>query len=138
MRFVYHHPLRVRYADTDAQGHVYFANQLTYADEGLSGWMRHLGWGGSRMAEADVDFVFADSQVRYRARAFFEDELRVAIGIENVGTTSLVTVFQVQRPADDTVIAEGRLVQVCLRMSDRAKVPLPDGLRAALLAECDR
>ena len=28
-RPLFYHPLRVRYADTDAQGHVYFANYLT-------------------------------------------------------------------------------------------------------------
>lgn len=128
----FHHPLRVRYADTDAQGHVYFANYLTYADEGLSAWMRHLGWGSDRTAREGVDFVFAEARSQYRARAFFEDLLHVHVGVERLGRTSLVSRFVVHRPSDDTVLAEGHLVQVCLAMPAREKAPLPAALRAAL------
>jgi len=123
------HPLRVRYADTDAQGHVYFANYLTFADEGLSAFMRHLDWGSDTTAARGVDFVFADAQVQYRSRAWFEDVLHIHIGVERLGRTSLTTRFVVHRPSDDTVLAEGRLVQVCLDMSVREKTPLPDDLR---------
>ncbi|NCG19805.1 MAG: YbgC/FadM family acyl-CoA thioesterase [Rhodobacterales bacterium] len=131
----YFHPLRVRYADTDAQGHVYFANYLTYADEGLSGFMRHIGWGSDTTEQRGVDFVFADAQARYRDRAFFEDVLHVHIGVERIGRTSLVTRFVVHRPADDTVLAEGQLVQVCLAMPAREKTPLPNDLRDSLVAD---
>lgn len=130
----YFHRLRVRYADTDAQGHVYFANYLTFADEALSGFMRHIGWGSDTTERRGVDFVFADAQARYRDRAFFEDLLHVHIGVERLGNTSLTTRFVVHRPADDTVLAEGRLVQVCLEMPAREKTALPADLRDCLKA----
>jgi acyl-CoA thioester hydrolase len=128
----FHHTLRVRYADTDAQGHVYFANYLTYADEALSAWMRHIGWSSERTAQEGIDFVFADAQAQYRSRAFFEDLLHIHIGVERIGRTSLVTRFVVHRPKDDTVLAEGRLVQVCLAMPSREKAVLPEALKADL------
>ncbi|HCH62546.1 MAG TPA: hypothetical protein DFR83_07080 [Deltaproteobacteria bacterium] len=130
----FYHPLRVRYADTDAQGHVYFANYLTYADEGLSGWMRHIGWSSERTEQVGIDFVFADAQVQFRSRAFFEDLLHVHVGVERIGRTSLVTRFVVHRPKDDTVLATGSLVQVCLAVSSREKMPVPDALRTDLQA----
>jgi len=125
----FHHPLRVRYADTDAQGHVYFANYLTYADEGLSAFMRHIGWGSGRTEVEGVDFVFADAQAQYKSRAFFEDLLHIHVGVARIGRTSLSSRFVVHRPADDTVLCEGRLVQVCLAMPQREKAVLPDVLR---------
>lgn len=125
-------PLRVRYADTDAQGHVYFANYLTYADEGLSGFMRHLDWGSDTTEARGVDFVFADAQAQYKSRAFFEDLLHIHIGVHRIGHTSLTTRFVVHRPADDMVLVQGQLVQVCLAMPAREKTPLPDDLRQLL------
>jgi acyl-CoA thioester hydrolase len=124
------HPLRVRYADTDAQGHVYFANYLTFADEGLSAWMRQLGWGGARCAREQLDFVFADAQVRYRGRALFEDLLQVRVGLVRVGTSSLVTRFEIAR--SDDVLADGQLVQVALHATTRAKRAVPAALRRDL------
>ncbi len=126
------HPLRVRYADTDAQGHVYFANHLTYADEGLSAWMRHIGWSSARTAQEGIDFVFADARAQYKARALFEDLLHVHVGVERIGRTSLVTCFVIHRPADDTILTIGSLVQVCLAVPSREKTPVPDALRTDL------
>ena len=48
-------PLTVRYADTDAQGHVFFANYLTYADEGLTGYLAEIGNGGSVRLRVERD-----------------------------------------------------------------------------------
>ena len=131
-RPAFFHALRVRYADTDAQGHVYFANYLTFADEGLSAWMRHLGWDAARCAAEDLDFVFADAQMRYRSRAVFEDMLHVHVGLEQLGNTSLTTQVVIVNADTDEVLAEGRLVQVGLRASTREKRPVPAGLRQVL------
>lgn len=132
MRPAFFHPLRVRYADTDAQGHVFFANYLTYADEALSAWMRHIGWSYDVVSAAGVDFVFADAHVRYRDRAFFEEVLHVHVGPQKVGNTSLVSRFEVVRSTDGALLCEGELVQVCLAMPARDKARLPDALRAAI------
>lgn len=130
----YHHPLRVRYADTDAQGHVYFANYLTYADEGLSAFMRHIGWSSTRTEAEGIDFVFAEAKSQYKARAFFEDLLHIHVGVERMGRTSLVWQWVVHRPEDDQVLAQGHLVQVCLAMPAREKAVLPAALKDDLAA----
>lgn len=134
MRPSFFHPLRVRYADTDAQGHVYFANHLTYADEGLSAYFRHIGWGYDVVQASGVDFVFADAHARYRERALFEELLHVHIGAQRIGNTSLVYRFEIVRAADGVLLSEGELVQVCLAMPAREKARVPDALRAAIAA----
>ncbi len=134
MRPPFFHPLRVRYADTDAQGHVFFANYLTYADEGLSAWMRHLGLPYEEVEKLGVDFVFADAHARYRDRAFFEDLLHVHVGPQRLGNTSMVHRFEVVRASDDRLLCEGELVQVCLAMPARTKTRLPDAVRQIIEA----
>jgi acyl-CoA thioester hydrolase len=132
MRPTFFHPLRVRYADTDAQGHVYFANHLTFADEGLSAWMRHIGWSYDVVQAAGVDFVFADAHARYRDRALFEEVLHVHVGPQRVGNTSIVHRFEIVRAADGGLLVEGELVQVCLAMPSREKARVPEALREAI------
>jgi len=134
MRPSFYHPLRVRYADTDAQGHVFFANHLTFADEGLSAWMRHIGWSYDVVQAAGVDFVFADAHARYRDRALFEQVLHVHVGPQRVGNTSIVHRFEIVRAADGGLLVEGELVQVCLAMPSREKARVPDALRESIAA----
>jgi acyl-CoA thioester hydrolase len=128
----FRHALAVRYADTDAQGVVFFANYLTYADEGLTYWMQHLGLPHAVFTDQGLDFVFVDAHVQYRDSARFGDTVHVHVGPERIGTTSLTSRFVIVRASDDAVLAEGQLVQVCLSLPARTPHPLPDALRAAL------
>jgi hypothetical protein len=44
--------VRVRFSDTDAQGHLYFANYLVYADEVVGHYMEELGFSAMNPGEA--------------------------------------------------------------------------------------
>jgi acyl-CoA thioester hydrolase len=48
-RFI--HTIQVRYADTDAQGHVYFSNYLTYFDEAHTAYLREIGFPWSKLVD---------------------------------------------------------------------------------------
>lgn len=129
--FVYELP--VRYADTDAQGHVFFANYLTFYDEALTAFFAHLGCPYADLErEAGAMFVYASAQSDYRGRTFFGDRVQIAVSVESVGNSSLVTRHRATT-APGRLVAEGRLVSVCLDVHSRQKRPLPDRLRAALL-----
>ena len=58
MRF--HQSIPVRYADTDAQGHVFFANYLTFFDEAVTGYCDTIGFGYDAIRAAGADFVYVD------------------------------------------------------------------------------
>lgn len=132
------HRLVVRYADTDAQGHVYFANYLTFLDEALTDYLVAIGAPPRVLLEEEgCDFVYADAQVTYRGSCTFQDLLDVAIRVERVGRTSLTMRGEVRRaPGDEggdgVVLAEGRLVQVCVDGRTHRPIEVPARLRAAI------
>lgn len=127
------HPLTVRYADTDAQGHVFFANLLTYFDEGLTGYLTAIGCDYAGLHERDgVDFVYAESVCRYRDRTRFGDDVRVRVQVVHLGRTSMKS--RVQALRGETVLAEGHLVSVCVDAKTLEKAPLPDRFRQAVEA----
>jgi acyl-CoA thioester hydrolase len=128
--FVHHLP--VRYADTDAQGHVFFANYATFMDEGLTYLLAHIGLPYAAIeADLGVMCVYAATESRFKARTFFGDTLAVQVTVSRIGRTSFSTAYEIRRP-DGTLAAEGALTSVCLDVQTRAPVPVPDPLRAAL------
>ena len=129
----FEHPLTVRYADTDAQGHVFFANLLTYFDEGLTAYLTAIGCDYAGLHDRDgVDFVYAESLCRYLDRTRFGDDVRVRVQVVKLGRTSMRS--QVQALRGDTVLAEGHLVSVCVDAATLEKAPLPERLRVAVQA----
>lgn len=62
--------VKVRYADTDAQGHVYFANYLVYFDIGTTDYMKAIGYSYEKLLEEGYDF-FTVSSVSLPWRSLF-------------------------------------------------------------------
>ena len=124
------HPLRVRYAECDAQGVVFNAHYLAYVDIALTElWRVALGSYGA-MVDRGVDVVVADAHLRFRAPARFDDELELEIAVEHLGTTSMRSRHRVLRAGE--ALVEGEMVHVFVTTADGTKTPIPDWIRAAL------
>ncbi len=123
-------PLTVRYADTDAQGHVFFANYLTYCDEGLTGYLAEIGCPYRDLEALDLDLVYAATRCEHRGSARFGDVLLVRTAITRLGTTSLTVSARVRREGE--LVAEASLTSVCVSRSDHSPQPIPERLREAV------
>src|ERR1700683_3969526 len=70
--------IRVRYAETDQMGFVYYGNYYTWFEVGRVELCRALGFSYRQMEKEDDSFiVVAESKCRYRRPAKFDDQLRV-------------------------------------------------------------
>jgi acyl-CoA thioester hydrolase len=126
------HRLQVRFADTDAQGHVFFANHLTFFDEALSAYFRELGFPWQRLLELGVDLVYAGAQVSFEGRATFEDVLEIEVNKVTIGNTS-ITSSLIAKKEDGARISRGELVSVCVDRSTMKPVRVPDLIREAVV-----
>jgi acyl-CoA thioester hydrolase len=124
--------LRVRYVECDMQGHVFNGHYLTWFDIAHTEALRAAT--GRSYAELvqqhGVDFVVAESGVRYLAPAHFDDLLEVAVTFEPLTRSSLMSRFTIVR--DGVAVATGFLRHVCVDAESHAKAPWPDAFRAAL------
>jgi acyl-CoA thioester hydrolase len=125
------HNLRVRYNECDAQGHVFNANYLVYFDVALTELWREALGSYEALTAAGLDLVVAETGVRFRTPARFDDELEIALEIERLGNTSMVSTIRIVRDGD--TLAEGRIVHIFVR-ADRLgeKAPIPDHVRQML------
>ncbi len=129
----YHHFLRVRYGETDQMGRVHHANYLLYMEEARTGMMRALGASYARMEREGIGLPVRKTGLRYRAAAFYEEELVVETRIEGVRVASVTFAYRVVRPEADggvTLIATGSTELACIAMPEGRLVHLPGEVRA--------
>jgi acyl-CoA thioester hydrolase len=69
--------VRVRYAETDQMGVVYYANYLVWFEVGRTDWLRSLGWTYREMEESGILLPVIEAQCEYRAPARYDDEVEI-------------------------------------------------------------
>lgn len=132
MRYVHRHPFATRWRDNDQYGHL---NNVVYyeaMDTAVNAFM---------IAECSLDpaddgpiALCAASSCDFRASASFPEPLEVGIGVERLGTTSVTWDLAILRAGDDEPIATGRFVHVFVDAATRRPTPVPQTVRAALIA----
>ena len=127
------HAERVRYADTDAQGHVFFGNYYTYMDEAFMAYLGELGYPWARLVEMGVEIYYAASNCQYKGRAFFGDRLHIYPEISGLGNSSLTVAMRVIRAGDgEKVVAEGTITGVFMEIASGQSTPMPEAFREAV------
>lgn len=126
----YRHPVDVRFADTDLQGHVYFSNYLVYCDEALSGYLAAIGHDWNALAARGMEFFFVDTGYRFHGSARFGDRLDVHAAIARIGNTSFTAQMGVWN--GDTLLGNGHITAVMVEPQSRRPVPVPASMREAV------
>ena len=76
--------LRVRYAETDRMGVVYYANFLVWCEVGRVEFMRALGGSYAALEAEGYGLAVAEARVRYLAPARFDDLIRIETSLTGV------------------------------------------------------
>src|SRR5260370_13916759 len=100
--------LRVLYSETDKMGVVYHANYLVWFEIGRTEFCRARGFSYREMEENDNAFlVVVESYCRYKAPAYYDDQLLVRTHITELRRRSLRFGYEILRVSDGAVISEG-------------------------------
>ena len=76
--------LRVRYAETDRMGIVYYANYLVWCEVGRVEFLRALGGSYAALEAQGYGLAVAEATVRYLAPARFDDQVRIETTLSGV------------------------------------------------------
>ena len=121
--------VRVRYAETDAQGVVYHANYLVYCEVGRGAFLRELGLDYRAIEASGYFIVVVEATTRYLAPARYDDELVVTTTLAELRNRSMTFRYDVRR--GETLIAEATTAHVCVDAAGKP-VRVPDELRGRL------
>lgn len=117
--------VRVRFADTDAAGIVYYGTYLTYFEVGRVEALRAVGWAYGALTEAGIHLPVSDAHVQYRSPARFDDLLLVHAWVEEVRPVRVTFGYELRRDGDERLIATGKTVLVCVDATTMRPMRLP-------------
>jgi acyl-CoA thioester hydrolase len=122
---------RVRYAETDQMGVVYYANYLVWFEIGRTDWLRETGWSYREIEREGLMLPVIEAHCEYRQGAKYDDELEIKTKARLKSPVRVQFDYQVFRRSDDTTIAEGHTVHVALDRQGRP-VRLPARVKELL------
>jgi acyl-CoA thioester hydrolase len=121
--------VRVRYAETDQMGVVYYANYLVWFEIGRVELMRSLGMAYSQLEEAyDCILPVAEARCRYRASARYDDLIQIETEPALVRSSLVKFAYKIWRKASEgeerKLLAEGETTHVvCDKEMNKARLP---------------
>ncbi len=121
--------LRVRYAETDQMGIVYYANYLVWMEVARVEWCRTRGFHYRDMEREDgVMLVVAEAECRYLAPALFDDEIIIETRVAEAGARLIRFEYRMRHAATGQVLATGATKHVVCNLS-RKPMRLPEKYR---------
>lgn len=130
-------PVRVRYAETDQMGIVYYANYLVWFEIGRVELLRSLGLAYSQMEiEHRLILPVVEANCRYRSPAKYDDQILIETRPALLRGSVLKFAYRILREAtqdgeERKLLAEGETVHVVCD-ADLNKMPLPEEYALAL------
>jgi acyl-CoA thioester hydrolase len=111
--------LRVRYAETDKMGVVYYANYLVWFEVARAELLRSLGWTYREMEHAGVSLPVIESHCEYHRPARYDDEIEVRTEGRMLSPVRMEFRYEVIRCLDGTLSASGRTVHAAVNLQGR-------------------
>jgi acyl-CoA thioester hydrolase len=106
--------VRVRYAETDKMGVVYYAHYLVWFEIGRTEWLRDTGWTYRDMEAQGLALPVLESHCEYKLGARYDDDIEIRTKARLVSPVRIAFDYAVARHADGAAIAAGYTVHVTL------------------------
>ena len=123
-------PIATRWMDNDHYGHVNNVAYYSFFDTAVNGFL--IDACGTDIRELPAIGIVAESSCRFLSAVSFPDTIHAGLGIERLGTKSVVYRIALFRGDEDAPCAIGRFVHVYVDRDSRRPVEIPQEIRNAL------
>ena len=122
--------VRVRFAETDAQGVAHNAVYLVWFEVARVEYLERYAGGYPALRARGIEAVVTEAHVRYGTAAHFDDRLRIAARCVDVRGARFRFEYRVTR--DGETIAEGWTAHACVDGSTLRPTRMPGWLAEAI------
>ncbi len=126
-------PVEPRFSDTDANGHIYFGNYLTYFDMALFDYFKAVGCSFDWFVENGMNIYYAEALTRFKAGAAYGDILHVHTRVSSFGNTSFTNTFFIFDKITDRLLNAGHIVSVVIDNKTEKPIPVPNDFKSAVI-----
>ena len=120
--------VRVRYAETDKMGVVYYANYFVWFEVARAELLRSLGWSYREMEHAGVALPVIEAHCAYHRSARYDDELDVRTEGRMLSPVRMQFTYEVVRKEDAVLAASGTTLHAAVDGNGRP-CRLPERIR---------
>jgi acyl-CoA thioester hydrolase len=122
--------VRVRFAETDAQGVAHNANYLIWFEVARVAYLEEYAGGYQALRDQGLESFVLETHVRYRQPAQFDDLLRVHARVGELRGSRFRFDYEITREGD--VIAEGWTSHACVDATTLRPTRIPNALLEAI------
>jgi acyl-CoA thioester hydrolase len=122
--------LPTRWSDDDTYGHVNNVVHYLMFDTAVNGWLIEAS--GVDIRQLPAIGLVVETSCQYFAELRFPEVVTAGLGLERVGTSSVVYRLALFGERRDEPVAVGRFVHVYVDRDTRRPTPVPPEIRAAL------
>jgi acyl-CoA thioester hydrolase len=123
--------VRVRYAETDKMGIVYYGNYFVWFEVGRTDLLRESGWSYREMEIEGFALPVIEAHCAYREPARYDDDLEVRTTGALLSPVRVQFSYEVVRSADAATLATGTTVHATIDRNGRP-CRLPTRVRTLL------
>lgn len=122
--------VRVRFAETDAQGVAHNSNYLVWFEIARIAYLEEFAGGYPALRETGLESFVLESHVRYRLPAHFDDRLQIHARVGELRGARFRFDYEVTR--GDEVIADGWTSHACVDAKTLRPTRIPEVLADAI------
>jgi acyl-CoA thioester hydrolase len=122
--------LKVRFAETDAQGIAHHAAYFVWLETARVEYLGHAAGGYQKLRDEGVEATTLEAYLRYLTPARFDDVLAVRTRCGDLRGARFRFDYLIER--GEEAIAEGWTTHACVDARTFRPTRLPDGLRQAI------
>ena len=123
--------IRVRYAETDQMGVVYYANYYVWFEVGRTDLLRSAGGSYRDMEKDGLQLPVIESHCEYRQPARYDDDLELRTTGSIVSPVRVKFSYELVRPKDNVTLATGHTIHAALDMKGKPR-RLPDSVKTLM------
>jgi len=123
--------VRVRFADTDAQGIAHNASYLVWYEVARVEYLREYAGGYQALRDHGIEALVLESHCRYVVPAVFDDLLHVHTRCVDLRGARFRYEYAIVRD-DGTLLADGYTAHACVDSATLKPTRVPDWLRDAI------
>ncbi|MBL8086839.1 MAG: acyl-CoA thioesterase [Chthonomonas sp.] len=123
--------IRVRYGETDAMGHAYYANYLYWFEQARGAWCRARGFHYRDLEAMGYFLPVVEVHVRYKGEVKYDAEIDVEVTVTEISRSAMKFDYVVRDSETGRVTTEGYTWHVLMGQQRRA-ISIPPDVRAML------
>lgn len=123
-------PIKIRFRDLDAFGHVNNAVYFTFMEMARMEYFTQIGLLKDEFPA--LFFIIAEATCQFKVPLEIDTPLIIQARVSRLGNSSFDMEYRFVHAASEAVLATGRTVQVTFDYAANRSVPLPDEWRAVI------